>query len=56
MINFRGSFMIVIMIIASNAVMHSDMVTSEIFPPGGGQISGGVPGVYESFDDSYATV
>jgi len=45
MINFRGSFMIAIMIIASNAVMHSDMVTSEIFPPGGGQISGGVPGV-----------
>jgi hypothetical protein len=35
MINFRGSFMIAIMIIASNAVMHSDMVTSEIFPPGG---------------------
>jgi hypothetical protein len=45
MLNFRGSFMIAIMIIASNAVMHSEMFTSEIFPTEGGQISGGVLGV-----------
>jgi hypothetical protein len=45
MLNFRGSFMIAIMIIASNAVMHSEMFTSEIFPTRGGQISGGVLGV-----------